>query len=160
MYFLKTEKWLSRSFGTQCSLMKCLPLEGLNSVFSRKWVQLPKSYNSLHIKLVSHKNKVTGALTQSLNVQSDSIQEKLFVWYCIFKKYVIFREYFLMAYPDWYWNLISTKRRSFQSLIICLLVLHETFAYEDSSKTFAKSFDSFAILSSRNDLLWKARFMF
>ena len=26
----------------------------------------------------------------------------------------------------------------------CFLVLHETFAYEDSSKTFAKSFDSFA----------------
>ena len=38
----------------------------------------------------------------------------------------------------------------------CLLVLHETFAYEDSSKTFAKSFDSFALLSSRNDPLGKA----
>ena len=42
----------------------------------------------------------------------------------------------------------------------CLLVLHETFAYEDSSKTFAKSFDSFAILmSSRNDPLGKARLL-
>jgi len=38
-------------------------------------------------------------------------------------------------------------------------VLHETFAYEDSSKTFAKIFDSFAILSSRNDPLGKARLL-
>ena len=52
------------------------------------------------------------------------------------------------------------KRRSFLSLIFaCMLVLHETFAYEDSSKTFAKSFDSFAILSSRNDPLGKARLL-
>ena len=42
---------------------------------------------------------------------------------------------------------------------MCLLVLHETFAYEDSSKTCAKIFDSFAILSSRNDLLGKARLL-
>ena len=33
----------------------------------------------------------------------------------------------------------------------------KNFAYKDSSKTFAKSFDSFAILSSRNDPLRKAR---
>ena len=38
-------------------------------------------------------------------------------------------------------------------------MLHETFAYEDSTKTFAKSFDSFAILSSRNDPLVKARLL-
>ena len=41
----------------------------------------------------------------------------------------------------------------------CLLVLQETFAHEDSSKTFAKSFDSFAILSSRTDPLGKARLL-
>ena len=52
---------------------------------------------------------------------------------------------------------ISTKRRSFLSLIFACLCLQETFAYEDSSKTFAKSFDSFAILSLRNDPLGKAR---
>ena len=43
------------------------------------------------------------------------------------------------------------------SLIFACLCLQETFAYEDSSKTFAKSFDSFAILSLRNDPLGKAR---
>ena len=53
------------------------------------------------------------------------------------------------------------KRRSFLSLIFaCMLVLHETFAFnEDSSKTFAKSFDSFAILSSRNDPPGKSRLL-
>ena len=38
-------------------------------------------------------------------------------------------------------------------------MFHETFAYEDSGKTFAKSFDSFVILSSRNDPLGKARLL-
>ena len=36
-------------------------------------------------------------------------------------------------------------------------MFYETFAYKNSRKTFAKSFDSSAILSSRNDPLGKAR---
>ena len=56
--------------------------------------------------------------------------------------------------------MMSTKRRSLLIMAnFCLLLLHKTFAHEDSSTTFAKIFDSSAILSSRNDPPGKARLL-
>ena len=67
MYFLRTEKYLSRSFGTLENKFNCLVYEML----------------------------LIRELPPSLNVQLDSIQAKLFAWHYIFRYYVNFGQLFL-----------------------------------------------------------------
>ena len=79
----------------------------------------------------------------------------------LIKKYVnLQRIFYLLILTHLNLKMVSRCQRNVVLSIpianFCLFLLHDTFAREDSIKTFAKSFDSFAILSSRNDPLGKA----